>query len=957
MHPKKTYYHKMLAEYFMSKLLWFDEKNKEKPNIRKLVEQPWQQTKGKIFNDVTDTLCDLRFIQAKCQVGMTYGLVRDYDHAITAFMMDSGSVANIQDEWRTLESYSHALMEYARSNVWVRGIRHDTHKKLLALKSVIEVADELENKDDKNSGISRLKEFGQFVRVSSPLLNEFCQFPGFLVQHIYNSMNRGVITKLAEEVISNPGFQSPVLIRAGVSRHNYEEKPSLILKLNANAEISSLTITADGTKIITGDGIGTIRIWNARTGECEKTVHLTSQYYHVQGLAISADGRIAVTAPDSSDKVLRIWNLISGSQSDVSPLSGHEKGINTISITPDGSLLASGGNDGTVRLWDVDKGTCLRILNAGNTVNSVQISPDARLVTALAKNEIISWNAESGEMVNRTTLGSSFSKFVMSLNGEITMLSELNRIAIWSVDNKAVQQLCELPKDVYVNSMAITPDGAFAVCGSSDHTVRIFDVHKRTEVRNYRGHSQRVLAVALRADGKYAVSSGSDGTVCLWDTASSSTPPIPSELQGKVRSLGIVCDQKVALCQRDDGTIRFYKLDSGEDITLSTENMRWAIDADGRYCFTRSAEGIQCWDMKTGHKYNFIADDFPKSSDISHPLMSLMTLQTAISGHRAITAGKDKLWVWDLGTGRSYTELALPGEVMAMAISADGRFAAAAGWKNMKGADCGIRLWELSEGKLLHTFPQDERVNSLLFTPDCRALIGGSSEGILYIWNINNGQLVRKIGEKKSFLHKTKSLDISGLKLLQHGRKAIVAGNNSFTACDLRNGKIENALATGIRSSDPLKITITEDGQYAFTGIGGQNTRIWDIEANLCIAVNAEKAEIVKLGSLDHHIAIINIDGEALFATISNLKEGPAIITALPNSSQPCPFCNAEIKPLDTIWEKISQFENRHAIVSCPSLELPVEAWDDEVLLTVCNKCNKPLRYNPFFASGIINSK
>jgi hypothetical protein len=72
-------YHKTLGNYFFDKPLYLDEPIQKKPNIRKLVEQPWQQTRGEMWDAVTDTLCNLDFIQAKAAAKRTYELVGDFN--------------------------------------------------------------------------------------------------------------------------------------------------------------------------------------------------------------------------------------------------------------------------------------------------------------------------------------------------------------------------------------------------------------------------------------------------------------------------------------------------------------------------------------------------------------------------------------------------------------------------------------------------------------------------------------------------------------------------------------------------------------------------------------------------------------------------------------------------------------------------------------------------------------
>ena len=82
MENKNLKYHITLANYFQTKSLYLDEPAFEKPNIRKLVELPWQQTKGEMWDEVTNTLCNLDFIQAKAAAKLTYELVNDFNEVL-----------------------------------------------------------------------------------------------------------------------------------------------------------------------------------------------------------------------------------------------------------------------------------------------------------------------------------------------------------------------------------------------------------------------------------------------------------------------------------------------------------------------------------------------------------------------------------------------------------------------------------------------------------------------------------------------------------------------------------------------------------------------------------------------------------------------------------------------------------------------------------------------------------
>jgi hypothetical protein len=116
--------------------------------------------------------------------------------------------------------------------------------------------------------------------------------------------------------------------------------------------------------------------------------------------------------------------------------------------------------------------------------------------------------------------------------------------------------------------------------------------------------------------------------------------------------------------------------------------------------------------------------------------------------------------------------------------------------------------------------------------------------------------------------------------------------------------------------------------------------------------VSVEHAEVVRLGSAGNHVAVVDGDGEALFATVRNLPRGPAILTASEEGPQPCPLCNADVVTPAHIRARISQFESAVGTGLCPSLQLPPEAWDDANLAIACASCGQPLRFNPFFAAS-----
>jgi WD40 repeat protein len=115
-HP--DFYNKYLASYFTSKPLYLDGPNQKKSNIRKLVEQPWQQINGELWKDLSNTLCNLSFIEAKCSVDMTDNLLVDYYEAIAKLSGEEHNKVSafrkfIQDNANYLRSLSNCCLQLA----------------------------------------------------------------------------------------------------------------------------------------------------------------------------------------------------------------------------------------------------------------------------------------------------------------------------------------------------------------------------------------------------------------------------------------------------------------------------------------------------------------------------------------------------------------------------------------------------------------------------------------------------------------------------------------------------------------------------------------------------------------------------------------------------------------------------------------------------------------------------
>jgi guanine nucleotide-binding protein subunit beta-2-like 1 protein len=162
-------------------------------------------------------------------------------------------------------------------------------------------------------------------------------------------------------------------------------------------DITSVAFSTDNRQIVSGSRDRSIRLWNT-LGECKLTIDDAHNDWVscVQFSPITQPTPIVVSA--GWDKRVKIWTL--GDEfKQVRQLEGHTGYINTVTVSPDGSLCASGGKDGTAMLWDLNDGRMLYSLDAGDIINCLVFSPNRYWLCAGTDSGIKIWDLESKALV------------------------------------------------------------------------------------------------------------------------------------------------------------------------------------------------------------------------------------------------------------------------------------------------------------------------------------------------------------------------------------------------------------------------------------------------------------------------------------------------------------------------------------------------------------------------------
>ncbi len=205
--------------------------------------------------------------------------------------------------------------------------------------------------------------------------------------------------------------------------------------------------------------------------------------------------------------------------------SAHFSAVRALAFSPSASLIASGSDDQTIKLWDARTGkACGTIVAGQSAVSSLAFGGDEILASGSDDKTVKIWDVKRGIRV-RTLTGhiARIEAVAFSPNGKLlASASDDKTVKIWDA-NRGILVRTLTGHAAAVNAIAFSPDGKTLVSGAADKSVKIWDVSNLSKAKSLRtlsGHESWVTSVAFSPNGKIIASAGWDQTVKLWDASS-----------------------------------------------------------------------------------------------------------------------------------------------------------------------------------------------------------------------------------------------------------------------------------------------------------------------------------------------------------------------------------------------------------------------------------------------------
>ncbi|NJO50646.1 MAG: CHAT domain-containing protein [Leptolyngbyaceae cyanobacterium RM2_2_4] len=278
----------------------------------------------------------------------------------------------------------------------------------------------------------------------------------------------------------------------------------------------------------------------------------------VWSVAIHPDGQ--TFASGSEDSTIKLWNLETGEL--VQTLSAQSGAARSVAISPDGETLVSGHGDNTVHLWNLTTGELQQTLTGhGEPVWTVAISPDGKTLATGSYDGIIKfWQLDTGELKHTLTghTGPVWSVAISPDSNILASASSDKTVRVWDLQTgEPLRPPLENHSDA-VRTVAIGTDNQTLISGSWDKTIKIWNLHTGELGRTLSGHHDRVTAVALSPDGKTLVSGSVDQTLILWNLGTGESLSTLSLHSDWILSVAISPDGQTLLSSGRDRNIFLF---------------------------------------------------------------------------------------------------------------------------------------------------------------------------------------------------------------------------------------------------------------------------------------------------------------------------------------------------------------------------------------------------------------
>ena len=508
----------------------------------------------------------------------------------------------------------------------------------------------------------------------------------------------------------------------------------------------------------------------------------------------------------------------------VAILHGHSAAVRSVIFGPRGLTIASGGDDGTIRLWDARTHTQLAALPAQGTVTSLAASPDGRTLASAGPDGVIRlWDVRTHrQLAQPENLTESVGTMTFSRDGRrLAYPTTSHKIRVWDVRTRKAVGAAFASHTGFVHSLAFSPGGRTLAFAGNDDAIRLWDLRRHRQLGPPMRGRDLVGTLSFSPDGQTLAAAGDD-TIRLWDVRTHR--PRGRPLSGHtdlITSVAFAPDGRRLASTSYDHTIRVWSTRTHEQLGAPLAGHHDSVNAaafspDGRTLASAGADHtVRLWQLRPAARLSVVRDARARGAK---------SVALSPDGGTLAAAGDDgALRLWDARTHkrRGPPLTGHDGTVESVAFSPDGRLEASAG------DDWTVRLWDVSTHKQLGAplSGHEASVERVVFSPTGRTLASASDDTTIRLWDVST--------------HKQLGAPLTGhagpvesLAFSPTGRMlASASDDTTIRLWDTRTHEQLGIPMTG-HTSLVSSVAFSPEGSALASGSDDRTVRLWDVRTH-----------------------------------------------------------------------------------------------------------------------------